>query len=77
MVSYYTHRLEDGSGYRLVIEPAVENFPGGDVEKDTCRINEIIENQVRQQPEEYLWVHKRFKTKRGSGNDIYGNKTQD
>ena len=71
VITYYTHRLEDGSGYQLTILPALADFPGGDIEKDTCRINQVIEEQVRRQPAEYLWVHKRFKNKRGTGTDIY------
>lgn len=71
VVSYYTHRLEDGSGYRLTIEPALENFPSGDLEQDTRIINATIEHQVRQQPAEYLWVHQRFKAMDRSQPDIY------
>lgn len=61
VVSYYTHRLEDGTGYRLVIQPALEGFPSQDIEIDTRRINALIEGQVREQAAEYLWVHQRFK----------------
>jgi len=61
VVSYYTHRLEDGSGYRLTIQPALEHFHTNDIAADTRRINAVIEAQVREQPAEYLWVHQRFK----------------
>jgi len=74
LVSYYTHRLPDGSGYRLTIMPALEHFPSGDIETDTIRINQLIEEQVRQQPEEYLWVHQRFKEKEGDKKIIYAEK---
>lgn len=71
VVSYYTHRLDDGSGYHLTIQPMIENFPSGNLAADTLRINKIIEEQVRQQPEEYLWVHKRFKSADTSAADVY------
>lgn len=56
-------RLSGHRGYRLVIEKPLENFPTGNLEQDTIRINQIIEKQVRDHPENYLWVHRRFKTR--------------
>jgi len=71
VVSYYTHRLKDGSGYRLTIQPALDDFPSDNIEADTQRINSVIEAQVRKQIPEYLWVHQRFKDKSPSGKDVY------
>jgi len=71
VVSYYTHRLEDGSGYHLTIQPALKHFPSGDIEADTRRINAVIESQVREQIAEYLWVHQRFKARDPGEKDIY------
>ena len=58
-----TRMLPGGQGYLLRILPAWENYPGASVEADTRRMNAFIEDQVRQMPEQYLWVHKRFKTR--------------
>ncbi len=63
VVPFFSQRMEDGSGYRLVLHPALENFPSDDIEADTLRINQIIEAEVRRYPEHYLWVHRRFKTR--------------
>jgi len=71
VVSYYSHRLEDGSGYRLIIQPAIEDFPSDNLEADTRRINQVIETQVREQIPEYLWVHQRFKARDPGEKDIY------
>lgn len=71
VVSYYTHRQEDGSGYDLYIQPALEHFPSDDVAVDTRRINAIIEDQVRRQAAEYLWVHQRFKPRNRSDRNFY------
>ncbi|STZ76818.1 lipid A biosynthesis lauroyl acyltransferase [Bergeriella denitrificans] len=43
--------------------PAWEHFPGSDLHADTRRMNEFIEDRVREIPEQYFWLHKRFKTR--------------
>jgi KDO2-lipid IV(A) lauroyltransferase len=49
--------------YDVYVEPALENFPSDDVIADLTRINEIMEAQARQAPEQYWWIHRRFKTR--------------
>ena len=58
-----TRMLPCGQGYAVRFLPAWENYPGASIEADTVRMNVFIEEQVRQMPEQYLWVHKRFKTR--------------
>jgi len=58
-----TRMLPGGEGYVVRFLPALENYPGASIEGDTRRMNALIEEQVRQMPEQYLWVHKRFKTR--------------
>lgn len=55
--------LPGGAGYLVRLEPPWENFPSGDLYADTRRMNEYIEQQVLAMPEQYLWMHKRFKTR--------------
>ncbi len=55
------HYRLPGGRYEIEFGPALEDFPGGDEEQDTARINQTIEHYVRKCPEQYLWVHKRFK----------------
>jgi KDO2-lipid IV(A) lauroyltransferase len=43
--------------------PAWVNYPCGDVEADTRRMNAFIEDRIREMPEQYLWTHRRFKTR--------------
>jgi len=63
VVPFFQTRLPGSGGYRLTLYPALDNFPGASVEADTRRINAIVEEQVRAQPGQYLWVHRRFKTR--------------
>ena len=55
--------LPGGGGYVVTILPAWENFPTDDFTADTRRVNAFIEEQAQSMPEQYYWVHKRFKTR--------------
>jgi len=63
VVPFFQTRLPGSRGYRLTLYPALDDFPGASVEADTRRINAILEDQIRAQPGQYLWVHRRFKTR--------------
>ena len=71
VVPYFPKRLPGTAGYEVTILPALENFPSGDVIADTRRINELLEHYVRQAPEQYLWVHRRFKTQPPGSPGVY------
>jgi len=49
--------------YRIVISPVDTAFPTGDDHKDAVIINTMLEKAIRMQPEQYMWVHRRFKTR--------------
>lgn len=55
--------LPGGRGYRVRLEPAWRDFPSGDPVADTRRMNAYIESRVLEMPEQYFWMHKRFKTR--------------
>ncbi|OGS91218.1 MAG: lipid A biosynthesis acyltransferase [Gallionellales bacterium GWA2_60_18] len=55
--------LPNGTGYELRFYPAWESYPSSDLIADTRRMNEFIEERVREMPEQYFWLHKRFKTR--------------
>ena len=63
VIPFFHRRLEDGRSYALRLGAPLEAFPGADVLADTARVNDCIEQMVREAPEQYLWVHKRFKTR--------------
>jgi KDO2-lipid IV(A) lauroyltransferase len=52
-----------GRGYEVRVYPVWENFPSGDERADARRLNQFIEECVRQMPEQYNWIHRRFKTR--------------
>jgi KDO2-lipid IV(A) lauroyltransferase len=54
-------READLSGYRVEIGEPIAGFPTGDPLVDASRINSLIEDQVRRAPEQYYWIHRRFK----------------
>jgi KDO2-lipid IV(A) lauroyltransferase len=61
-VLYFSNeRLPDGSGYRVVIHPPAECIPSEDCVSDTEHFNRFIEAQVQRVPEQYWWIHRRFK----------------
>jgi len=63
VVPSITRVLPGGAGYVLTFYPAWENFPSGDDIADARRMNEFIEQRVLEMPEQYFWLHKRFKTR--------------
>jgi len=63
VVPYHVVRHEDDSGYHVILEPAWADFPTGDLAADTQRVNDIIEGWVRENPAQYLWIHRRFRTR--------------
>jgi KDO2-lipid IV(A) lauroyltransferase len=52
-----------GQGYEVFLGSPLENFPTGDELQDTIRMNQEVANLIRPNPEQYFWVHKRFKTR--------------
>ena len=63
VLPYFLYRREDGKGYSAKIYPPLTHFPTGDEHRDAAFINQIIEQAVLKSPEQYLWQHRRFKTR--------------
>ena len=72
IVPLVTRQLPGGRGYVARFYPAWENFPSDDIDADTRRMNAFIEERVREMPEQYLWSHKRFKTRPPGEAKLYG-----
>lgn len=61
VLTYFPKRLPGNQGYRVIIGPELENFPSDDPIADTARFGALLEAQIRDHPEQYLWIHRRFK----------------
>jgi KDO2-lipid IV(A) lauroyltransferase len=71
VLTYFQRRLPDNSGYVVEIGPPLENFPSGDLVADTARLMKELEDYVRTCPDQYCWIHKRFKDRPPPLPDIY------
>jgi KDO2-lipid IV(A) lauroyltransferase len=72
-ILYFSHeRLPNGGGYRVVIYPPADCIPSEDTVSDTAHYNRFIEAQVRRVPEQYWWIHRRFKGLTADYPNYYG-----
>jgi Kdo2-lipid IVA lauroyltransferase/acyltransferase len=72
VLTYFAERLPGNAGYRVVIGPELENFPSDDSVEDAERYNRLLEAQIRRVPEQYFWVHRRFKGLSAEYPNYYG-----
>jgi KDO2-lipid IV(A) lauroyltransferase len=63
VIPTFARFLPDGTGLELCFDPPIADFPSGEVEADTARMNQVIEARLRGMPAQYFWVHRRFKTR--------------
>ncbi|TXJ06551.1 MAG: lauroyl acyltransferase [Acinetobacter sp.] len=57
--------------YQIIIEPELENYPTEDAISDATRVNQLLEMQIRRAPTQWMWFHKRFKTRPEGYEKIY------
>lgn len=69
-IPYFPQRLPNGQ-YHLKVLPPLENFPSNDAVADTKQYVRVLEEHIRQCPEQYLWVHRKFKNLPESYPDYY------
>ena len=62
VIPFFHHRDGHG-GYVLRVGAPLDDVPGEDETAHTARVNALIEQMVREAPDEYLWIHKRFKSR--------------
>jgi KDO2-lipid IV(A) lauroyltransferase len=72
VVPCFYFRRADGPAYDILVDPALADYPTEDLAADTARINRLIEAAVRRCPEQYLWQHRRFKTRPPGEAPVYG-----
>ncbi|MDA0680940.1 MAG: lipid A biosynthesis acyltransferase [Proteobacteria bacterium] len=64
-------RRMPGGGYELTVLPPLENVPSGDADADTLKYVAVLEDHVRRCPEQYFWVHRKFKNRPDELPDAY------
>ncbi|WP_082446227.1 LpxL/LpxP family Kdo(2)-lipid IV(A) lauroyl/palmitoleoyl acyltransferase [Marinobacter lipolyticus] len=63
VVPFSHFRRENQPGYDIYFHPPLENFPSGNDMADATLVNHTIEQEIRHHPDQYLWMHRRFKTR--------------
>lgn len=63
MIPFTPKRLTNAKGYELLIQPAITHFPQQDEIATATFMNKLIEKEIMQAPEQYMWLHRRFKTR--------------
>ena len=66
----FTHSRTKHGTYRMQLSPALDPYPTDDAKQDTAVIIGAIEDMARQAPEQYLWIHRRFK-RQPDGRNLY------
>ncbi len=70
VLPFWFHRDANGR-YQLRVEPTWSGWPSGDPVQDAARYMAELETVVRRHPAQYLWVHRRFKTRPPGEPDLY------
>jgi lipid A biosynthesis lauroyl/palmitoleoyl acyltransferase len=69
VIPFFFNRTE--SGYSMNFEAPIENYPNADATISATMTNQILEAQILKYPDQYLWIHKRFKTRPEGESDFY------
>jgi KDO2-lipid IV(A) lauroyltransferase len=71
VLQFSYHRTHQDQRYLLTISDDLANIPSGDLVADATTLNAAIEEKIRLKPSQYLWLHRRFKTRPSNSPDIY------
>jgi len=63
VIPCFTKLLPNGAGFEVIFLPPLAGFPTGDAVEDARRMNQTIEQGIAEMPEQYFWVHRRFKSR--------------
>ena len=71
MLTIVLIRNSDKSGYQLIIQPPLQDYPYDDQQAAASYMNKVIETEILRAPEQYLWLHRRFKTRPPGERSLY------
>lgn len=71
VIPFVPRRLPHGKGYEMVILPEEKAMPLDDEAATAARMNKVVENGVLMAPEQYMWLHRRFKTRPAGEPPLY------
>ena len=63
--------IRTNKGYTMTFEPPLSDYPSDDAIKNASRTNQILQDQILKAPEQYLWIHRRFKTRPNGESSFY------
>ena len=66
-----TRVVRDDQGYRITILDTLDGIPSDDTDDDLTRINAVVEDLIRKNPNQYFWVHRRFKNRPPGEDSLY------
>ncbi len=69
-VPFFPRRLANGR-YELTLLPAIADLPSGDAEADTQQYTTLLEKHIMTCPEQYYWVHRKFKNRPDTMTNVY------
>ena len=72
VITYFPQRLPGNQGYKVLLSPALQDFPTDDVVEDSERFNRLLEAHIERVPSQYMWMHRRFKGLSSDYPDYYG-----
>ncbi|MBT0731104.1 kdo(2)-lipid IV(A) palmitoleoyltransferase [Rosenbergiella nectarea] len=72
MLTIVLIRNTNKSGYQLIIQPPLQDYPYEDSQAAASYMNKVIETEILRAPEQYLWLHRRFKTRPPGEVSLYG-----
>ncbi|MEZ2686438.1 Kdo(2)-lipid IV(A) acyltransferase [Proteus vulgaris] len=71
LIPFTPKRLPEGKGYELIISPAVADFPVDNEENTAKAMNKVVEQEILRAPDQYMWLHRRFKTRPEGDASLY------
>ena len=71
VATYTTVRNSDGSGYTMRLDPMELDFPESDVQTVAEYTNKLVERSILQSPDQYMWLHRRFKSRPEGEESLY------